>query len=173
MGCSDTCSINGAPTEQPPQPPSEHLTFVIASSDILEELQRCFLRGFVEGLPRHLHHSKLPTFTLPLLVAELLLRELGWFSLEEVQGRPYRSLQRPERKMWRGGGRPLLPANSDRMRGDGLKVGQGRFRLDIRKEFGKSGAAAARAAQGGGAVTVPGGVPEPCGCRAVGTVGVG
>ena len=28
----------------------------------------------------------------------------------------------------------------------------------------KSGAAVAQAAQGGGAVTVPGGVPEPCGC---------
>ena len=28
----------------------------------------------------------------------------------------------------------------------------------------KSGAAVAQAAQGGGAVTIPGGVPEPCGC---------
>ncbi len=28
----------------------------------------------------------------------------------------------------------------------------------------KSGAAVAQAAQGGGGVTVPGGVPEPCGC---------
>ena len=29
---------------------------------------------------------------------------------------------------------------------------------------GKSGEAMAQAAQGGGGVTVPGGVPEPCGC---------
>ena len=28
----------------------------------------------------------------------------------------------------------------------------------------KSGEAVAQAAQGGGGVTVPGGVPEPCGC---------
>ena len=28
----------------------------------------------------------------------------------------------------------------------------------------KSGAAVAQAAQGGGGLTVPGGVPEPCGC---------
>ena len=34
----------------------------------------------------------------------------------------------------------------------------------------KSGAAVARAAQGGGGVTVPGGVQEPCGC---GTEGCG
>jgi len=34
----------------------------------------------------------------------------------------------------------------------------------------KSSAAVAQAAQGGGAVTVPGGVPEPCGC---GTEGCG
>jgi len=35
----------------------------------------------------------------------------------------------------------------------------------------RSGAAAARAAQGGGAVTVPGGVPEPCGCGTEDVVG--
>jgi len=37
--------------------------------------------------------------------------------------------------------------------------------LDIRENFfPQSGAAVAQAAQGGGGVTVPGGVPEPCGC---------
>ena len=35
----------------------------------------------------------------------------------------------------------------------------------------KSGAAVAQAAQGGGAVTVPGGVPEPCGCGTEDMVG--
>ena len=30
------------------------------------------------------------------------LRELGLFSLEEAQGRPYHSLYQPEGKLWRG-----------------------------------------------------------------------
>ena len=49
------------------------------------------------------------------------------------------------------------------MRGNGLNLLQGRFML---KEFllRKSGAAVAQAAQGGGGVTVHGGVPELCGC---------
>ena len=53
-----------------------------------------------------------------------------------------------------------------RMRADGLKLHQGRFRLDTRKNFlpRKSGAAVAQAAQGSGAVTVPGGASESCGC---------
>jgi len=36
------------------------------------------------------------------------LRELGLFSLEETQGRPYCSLQLPERKLWGAGCRSLL-----------------------------------------------------------------
>ena len=63
------------------------------------------------------------------------LWELGLFSLEKVQGRPYCSLQLPERRLWRGEGQPLLPCNSDGKRGNALKLHQGRFSLDIKKDF--------------------------------------
>ena len=41
---------------------------------------------------------------------------------EEAQGRPYCCLQLPERRLWRGGGWPLLTGNSIRTRGPDLKL---------------------------------------------------
>ena len=54
---------------------------------------------------------------------------------EEAQGRPYCSLQPPERGLWRGGGWHLLPGNSNRMRENGLKLHEGTFRLNIRENI--------------------------------------
>jgi len=65
------------------------------------------------------------------------MRELGLLSLKKrrLRGDLFCSLQLPDRRLERGGGRPLLPGNRNRMRGDGLKLYQRRFRLDMRKIY--------------------------------------
>lgn len=45
------------------------------------------------------------------------LREVGLFSLEEAQGMPYCSLPQPPFRQLQSWGWPLLPGNSERMRG--------------------------------------------------------
>ena len=52
---------------------------------------------------------------------------------EETQGRPYGSVELSERRLCES--QPLLPVNRNRMRGNGLQLHQGRFRLDIRQNF--------------------------------------
>jgi len=54
---------------------------------------------------------------------------------QEAEGRPYSSLQPRERRLWQGECQTLLPGNSHRTRGNGLKVCWGRFRLGIGKNF--------------------------------------
>ena len=63
-------------------------------------------------------------------------------------------------------GRPLLPGNSRRTRGDGLTFCQGRFRLAVKSNFFSERAVRQQhSCPGSGGVTIPGGgVPEPWGC---------
>ena len=53
---------------------------------------------------------------------------------------------------------------SDRMRGNGLKLCQGRFRLDVKKILLQVWSGTGMGAQGSGGVTVPGDVQEAFGC---------
>ena len=60
---------------------------------------------------------------------------MGLFSLEETQESPYHSLQLPESRLWQGGVGLFSCVTRDRTRGNGIKLCQGRFKLDVRKSF--------------------------------------
>jgi len=94
------------------------------------------------------------------------LRELGFFSLGRgVSGETLLPPTTTSKEVVERGDWPLLPGNrDDTTRGTGLKLPQRRFNLGIRRIFPlrKSSEAVAQSAQGGGGVTVLGGVHEMC-----------
>ncbi|GAB0191025.1 triadin [Grus japonensis] len=78
---------------------------------------------------------------LELLLYEDRLRDLGLFSLEKkredliVAWRSYSSLPLPKGASRKAGEGLFARACSDRTRGNGFKLKEGRFRLDVRKKF--------------------------------------
>jgi len=62
-------------------------------------------------------------------------RHLAQPGEEQTPGRPYRGLPVLKRACKKAGEGPFAGAYSDRTRGDGFKLKEGRFRLDIRKKF--------------------------------------
>ena len=63
------------------------------------------------------------------------LRELGLFSIEKALGGTYSGLPVPEGAYRKAEERLFIRACSDRTRGKGCKLEEGRVRLDVRDKF--------------------------------------